>query len=73
MTTLKHVNEPVPVETPLPESSSADLKGSWDAIRRAAQRARQVAQQTGTDLIVMRAGQVVCVAPQSKGKPIKTT
>lgn len=68
MTKLKHVNETVAVDGSLPDSSNADLKGSWAAIRRAAQRAQQVAQQTGTDLIVMRAGQVVCVAPQSKGQ-----
>ena len=40
--------------------------GALHALRRAAIRARQVAQQTGTDLIVVRSGQVVRVPPQSK-------
>jgi predicted ABC-type ATPase len=46
--------------------ADADLKGSLAAIRRAANRARQVAQQTGTDLIVMRGGQVTRVSPRKK-------
>ena len=69
MTTPKTVNEPAAASGPLPASANADIKGSWAAIRRAAQRARQLAQQTGTDLIVVRAGQVVRVAPQPKFKP----
>ena len=69
MITPKQVNEPAVAYGPLPASANADIKGSWVAIRRAAQRARQVAQQTGTDLIVVRAGQVVRVAPQPKFKP----
>ena len=36
------------------------------AIQRAANRARQVAQQTGTDLIVVRSGQLVRVRPPMK-------
>lgn len=66
MTTPKHVNEPVPNYGQLPPDADADLKGSLPAIRRAALRARQVAQQIGTDLIVARAGQVVRVSPLQK-------
>lgn len=66
MTTPKHVNEPQPAYGELPLGADADLKGSLHAIRRAAHRARQVAQQTGTDLIVIRAGQLVRVSPQPK-------
>jgi hypothetical protein len=77
MNTPKHVSEPVashatasgPAASPLPASANADIQGSWAAMRRAAQRARQVAQQTGTDLIVVRAGQVVRVPPQPKAQP----
>ena len=73
MTTPKPVNEPAAafgqLNGPLPASANADIQGSWAAMRRAAQRARQVAQQTGTDLIVVRAGQVVRVTPQPKAKP----
>lgn len=66
MTSPKHVSEPVIGYGPIPASADADLRGSWAAIRRAAERARQVAQQTGTDLIVVRAGKVVRVAPEKK-------
>ena len=59
MTTPKHVSEPVPSYGQLPAEANADVRGSMAAIKRAVQRARQVAEQTGTDLIVMRAGQVV--------------
>jgi len=69
MTTPKEVNEPGATYGPLPPSADADIKGSWAAMRRAAQRARLVAQQTGTDLIVVRAGQVVRVSPQPKDQP----
>ena len=73
MTTPKPVNEPAagsgPLNGPLPASANADIQGSLAAMRRAAQRARQVAQQTSTDLIVVRAGQVVRVVPQPKFKP----
>jgi len=74
MSTPKQLNEPVaayaavpgPMQSPLPATADADIKGSWAAMLRAAQRARQVAQQTGTDLIVVRAGRVVRVAPPPK-------
>jgi hypothetical protein len=66
MTTPKHVNEPLPAYGEMPPGADADLMGSLHAIRRAAFRARQVAQQTGTDLIVVRSGQVVRVPPQPK-------
>lgn len=77
MSTPQHANEPPAAYAPLPEpllgplpaGVDADIQGSWAAMRRAAQRARQVAQQTGTDLIVLRAGQVVRVAPQPKTDP----
>jgi hypothetical protein len=36
------------------------------AIKRAALRTRQVAEQTGTDLIVMRSGKVVHVPPKQR-------
>lgn len=66
MTSPKKMNEPLPVYGPPPVGMEADLKGSFTAMRRAVQRARQVAQQTGTDLIVLRAGKVVRVRPSKK-------
>jgi hypothetical protein len=69
MTSPKDVKEPQPAYGELPANADADLKGSLTAIRRAAQRARQVAQQTGTDLIVVRGGRVTRVGPQKKSHP----
>jgi beta-lactamase class A len=40
------------------QAKDRDLAGSVDAMRRAAIRARQIAAQTGTDLIVWRDGKV---------------
>ena len=69
MTTPKQVNEPMPAYGKIPTRPDADIEGSLKALQRAAVRARQVAQQTGTDLIVMRAGQVVRESPQQKTTP----
>ena len=66
MTTSQQMNQPVTPIDQLPLGVDADLKGSLTAIRRAALRARQVAEQTGTDLIVVRSGQVVRVPPKQK-------
>ena len=46
-----------------------NLDGALATLRRAASRARQVALQTGTDLILMRAGQIVRVSPRQKAGP----
>lgn len=66
MTSPEHVSEPVPSFGHSPAEANADVKGSMAAIKRAALRARQVAEQTGTDLIVMRSGKVVHVPPKQK-------
>ena len=66
MTTSQQMNQPVTPIDQLPLGVDADLKGSLAAIRRAALRARKVAEQTGTDLIVVRSGQLVRVPPQQK-------
>lgn len=65
MTTPHQANEPIAsYGSTSTASTNADFnKGAQAAIRRAAQRARQVAQQTGTDLIVVRGGQVVRLSP----------
>ncbi|WP_083764995.1 hypothetical protein [Geotalea uraniireducens] len=39
-------------------SKDSDLAGSFNALRRAAKRARQVAAQTGTSLIVWHGDQI---------------
>lgn len=69
MTTPEHAKEPLPAYGDIPAGANADLRGSLHAIRRAALRARQVAQQTGTDLIVVRSGKVMRVSPELKGTP----
>jgi len=63
MNTIRHVNEPEPDYGMPPMSMDADLRGSYVAIQRAALQARQLAVQTGTDLIVVRDGQLVRVSP----------
>ncbi|MDO9278336.1 MAG: hypothetical protein Q7U05_07220 [Polaromonas sp.] len=64
MNTSHHINEPEPDYGMPPMSMDADLKGSFAAIQRAALQARQLAVQTGTDLIVVRDGQLVRVSPK---------
>jgi hypothetical protein len=48
-----------------PMRAEAWRQGALAALRRAAQRARMVAAQTGTDLIVHRAGAIVRVKPRN--------
>ena len=48
----------------LENARSSDLRGSWQALQRAAQRAREVAVQTGTDLVVTRNGVLEHIKPQ---------
>jgi hypothetical protein len=66
MTTPRQVSEPLPSHGQVPADADADFIGSMAAIKRAAVRARQLAEQTGTDLIVMRSGKVVHVPPKQK-------
>ena len=53
MTTVK------PIET----ARTRDLPGSWFALQRAARRARELAAQTGTALVVERNGVVEHIYP----------
>ncbi|MBX3617237.1 hypothetical protein [Nitrosomonas sp.] len=46
-----------------------DLAGSLVAIRRAAQRARQLAANTNTELVVLRDGKCVHIKPSGEPKP----
>lgn len=64
MTKPYQVNEPQPSYGPGASDAKSDMAGAQAAMHRAAQRARQIAQQTGTDLIVARAGHVVRVPPE---------
>jgi hypothetical protein len=42
---------------------SADIRGSWPALLRAARRAREIAAQTGTAIVVTRNGVMELVYP----------
>ena len=46
-----------------------DLAGSLVAIRRAAQRARQLAASTNTELVVLRNGKCVHIKPSGEQNP----
>ena len=46
-----------------------DLAGSLVAIRRAAQRAKQLAASTNTELVVLRDGKCVHIQPSGEQKP----
>jgi len=45
------------------QANNADLRGSWQALQRAARRARELAAQTGTELIVSRDGAIERIKP----------
>lgn len=46
------------------EARSPDLRGSFKALQRAAQRARQIAGQTGTAIVVVRHGKLEHIYPR---------
>ena len=50
-------------QCPIEQAQSADLRGSWPALRRAAERARLLAAQTGTAVVVVRDGTVQHLYP----------
>lgn len=48
---------------PIEQAKNDDLRGSLQALHRAAQRARELAAQTGTELIVARNGLIERIRP----------
>lgn len=52
---------------PIDAARDADLRLSAQALRRAAQRAREIARQTGTAVIVSRGGVVEALRPPPAG------
>ena len=64
LTAPGRVREPKAADGDWPADADPYLRGSLDALRRAGQRARELARQTGTDLIVMRDGRIVRVSPR---------
>ncbi|AGX87419.1 hypothetical protein [Candidatus Symbiobacter mobilis] len=59
------MNNPQPIELAL----TADLRLSQAALIRAAQRAREVAMQTGTAIVVLRHGVLTYVQPTISPQP----
>jgi len=49
---------------PIDQANTAVLRGSWQALLRASQRARALATQTGTALVVSRNGVIEHIRPQ---------
>jgi hypothetical protein len=49
---------------PLEEAHNPDLRGSLQAMQRAALRARQIAAQTGTEIVVSRNGVIEYLSPR---------
>jgi hypothetical protein len=47
-------------------TNDPDIIGSLPAMRRAARRARQLARQTRTPLLVMRNGKIVNINPSAR-------
>jgi hypothetical protein len=48
---------------PISEARDEDLRNATAALERAAQRARSVAEQTNTAIIIMRDGKITRVTP----------
>lgn len=59
----KPLNEPRAPYGAVPPDAGPDLKGSYQAMLRAADRARELALHTRTDLIRVKNGRVVRVKP----------
>jgi hypothetical protein len=51
------------MKNPLESARNPDLRGSWDALLRAAKAARRTAILTNTDLIVSEDGRMRCIKP----------
>ena len=51
-------------DKPIQQYKDADLRGSYPALLRAAQRARELAARTGTRVIVSRNGVIEYLSPQ---------
>lgn len=57
---------------PIETARTRDLRGSWAALQRAARRARELAAQTGTALVVNRNGVVEHIYPKSPSSHLTT-
>lgn len=53
-------------QQPIEQADNADLRGSWPALQRAAERARAIAAQTSTYVVIAREGVIEHIQPQSE-------
>jgi len=59
------------ITKPIEESTNPDLRGSWPALLRAAQRARALAAQTGTAIVVSRNGVIEHIRPDAESTSLQ--
>jgi LDH2 family malate/lactate/ureidoglycolate dehydrogenase len=55
---------------PIEQARDADLRMSQTAMQRAARRARELARETGTAIVVSRDGVIEHIMPQRDDKPV---
>ena len=55
------------IDKPAKTIRDEDLRGSYAALLRAAQRARELAMRTGTRVVVSRGGVIEYLTPPSSG------
>lgn len=70
MTALEHLQRSTALAATLTLTPNAEVLGALNAMNRAAKNARQLALQTGTNLILVRNGQVVAVSPHDVADPV---
>lgn len=58
---------------PIEQSLDSDLRSSRVALERAARRAREIAEKTGTAIVFSRNGVLEYQKPKSKPRGTKTT
>jgi hypothetical protein len=56
-------------QRPIEQARDADLRLTYSALRRAALRARELAQQTGTAIVVCRQGVIEYLPPRPEPAP----
>ncbi|MBA2673860.1 MAG: zeta toxin family protein [Ramlibacter sp.] len=64
-----HMKEPQPTYGALPPGVPQRLRDAYEALRRASQRAHEVAWRTGTEVVLMQDGKIVHVKPRPPQPP----
>lgn len=58
-------------QKPISQAKDSDLRLSMAALERAAIRARELAERTGTELIISRNGVIERIAPGTQGNQLR--